>query len=251
MLQTVQQYEQTFEPLQDTWNQLASSTNAEDPEAYARRRFQRTIYKKLLEAEMPTLEYRLRDKLVRWKVGLQPGEPCPAGPPDVLTERWMGDHALRNLRELTRLMPPRVIAAVWSTLWNRWHTHRRHGERGIHDDHCHLRCPEAPDDVEHYVCCAVAKRAGRNFLSLREEQWCKRAACRVDPKSQSPEDLGRIALLTYATYRAVHTCRYTRPATATEGYHLIPSYLSHGAKGDRRAQALLDSSHYRAPSVPP
>ena len=80
-------------------------------------------------------------------------------------------------------MPPRVIAAVWSTLWNRWHTHRRHGERGAATDFCQFGCGQHnPDDIEHYVCCRVAKRVGRNYLALREGDWRKRAVFLVDPE---------------------------------------------------------------------
>ena len=57
-----------------------------------------------------------------------------------------------------------------------------------------------------------AKRVGRNYLALREEDWCKRAVFLVEPDLQDPYDVSRIALLTYAVYRAVHILRFSRPA---------------------------------------
>ena len=73
----------------------------------------------------------------------------------------------------------------------------------------------------------------------------------VDPDWQSDKDLTRIALLTYGVYRAVHTCRYTRPATPTEGYDMIASYLGQAAQGHRPAMAVLDHAKVRAPRAGP
>ena len=59
--------------------------------------------------------------------------------------------------------------------------------------------------------------------------------------------LGRVALLTYAVYRAVHTFRYTRPGTPTEAYDMMGSYLQQAANGDASASALLDLAKVKEP----
>ena len=192
---------------------------------------------------MPATEDRAREKLARWHLGLAAGQLRPADRPDVLTDNWMGRTVAHNFQRLARLVPPRTVAAVWSTIWNRWHTHRRHQGRDEEDDHCVFTCScNAADSVEHYRYCPVVRRAGFNHLDLREAELTSRAFFLVEPELQSDEALTKVAILIYGVYRAVHTCRFTRPATPTEGYDLMCSLLQQAVQGDRRASQLLDGA---------
>ena len=85
----------------------------------------------------------------------------------------------------------------------------------------------AADSVEHYRYCPVVRRAGFSHLDLREAELTSRAFFLVEPELQSDEALTKVAVLIYGVYRAVHTRRFTRPATPTEGYDLIGSFLGH------------------------
>ena len=96
----------------------------------------------------------------------------------------MGRHALANLQTLHRMVPPRVVAAVWGTIWNRWHTHRRHGNRGEPTDVCQLGCGATEaDDINHYRRCRIVRRAGSSVLNLREESLTPRAFFLVEPNA--------------------------------------------------------------------
>ena len=90
-------------------------------------------------------------------------------------------------------------------------------------------------------------RVGFNYLDLGRELFTLRTFFLVDPALQSDEHLGRVALLTYAVYRAVHTFRYTRPGTPKEAYDMMGSFLQQAANGDAKASALLDLAKVTEP----
>ena len=131
-------------------------------------------------------------------------------------------------------------------MWNRWHTHRRHQEAGAADDFCAFGCSaHAPGSTEHYLYCPVMRRVAFNSLDFTRNVLTRRAFFLVEPELQDDTSLGRVALLVYAVYRAVHTFRLTRPGTPTEAYDLMSSYLQHAATGDSAAERLLDWAKIR------
>ena len=95
LLDTVTRYEARFGPMQAAWDALLAAGGA-DPEAHARRHFQKTMYSKLLEAAIPDAETRARAKLARWELIPQPDAPRPPGPAFKYTERWQGERVLAN-----------------------------------------------------------------------------------------------------------------------------------------------------------
>ena len=101
--------------------------------------------------------------------------------------------------------------------------------------------------MEHYRFCPTVKRAGFNVLDLPAEAFTARAFLLVDPDRQSDADLTKMALLIYGVYRAVHTCRFTRPATPLEAYDMICSYIGQAAHGHAKATATLDFAKVREP----
>ena len=117
-----------------------------------RNRFQSVFTAKLKEAAGYNAEERMRQKLRRWNL---------PGRPQVITAR-----ATRRIQLLPRLVPPRVAAAVISTIWNRWATARRLQIEGP-DNKCVLGCsPTAEDSLEHYACCPLIRQAARRHLRL-------------------------------------------------------------------------------------
>ncbi len=68
-------------------------------------------------------------------------------------------NALTLFPQLSKLVSPRIMAAVIHTMWNGWCTHRRFQ---VDNSVCLFGCGAASneDSIEHYVFCSVF----RNFL---------------------------------------------------------------------------------------
>ena len=92
------------------------------PDAWAkgvrkvRKHTQKVICKAIRTNDLPDAIGRVRHKLARWNL---------SGLPRVTAMR-----TTRMLKNLGRLVPPRVSAAVWKSMWNGWTTHRRFGRPG-------------------------------------------------------------------------------------------------------------------------
>ena len=75
-------------------------------------KFQRTAHTMIKNLNHPNFQYRIREKLTRWKLGG--------------VEAKLGAIVHRRMLALQKTVAPRVQAAVFSTIWNRWCTHRRY-----------------------------------------------------------------------------------------------------------------------------
>ena len=85
---------------------LRQSKPEEEACKLAKKGFQKEIRERLQLREGYSPHYRIREKLTRWHL---------AGLPRLMAERFE-----RQLRRLGQQVPPRVVAAVFSTGWNRW-----------------------------------------------------------------------------------------------------------------------------------
>ena len=102
-----------------------------------KRSFQSQALKHIKKVESPNAVERIRSKVERWRgkyfwlTGL-PGRysPCIA----------------KRMTRVGGLVPPRVQAAVFTTLWNGWCTHRRFQQRGNLDNICKFKCSSAAKD---------------------------------------------------------------------------------------------------------
>ena len=118
------------------------------------RNFQKAARKRIRQAEATPVHFRIRHKLARWSL---PGLP-----------RAVADTFESRLRRLRELVPPRVVAAVFGTGWNRWCTARRFQQRASVRNVCRLGCGGAAEDsVEHYSRCAAVRRFHGASLRLR------------------------------------------------------------------------------------
>lgn len=84
------------------------------------------VARRITERTSPDSEDRVRSKLARWKL---PGIPAHT------TRRVYG-----RLQALRDLVAPRVAAACFSALWNRWTTSRRFQKRHLECNRCVLGC---------------------------------------------------------------------------------------------------------------
>ena len=166
--------------------------------------FQRLVRSRLLDLHCPDAETRMRHKLARWRFD---------GVPRIQAER-----AVRHLSALQPLVPPRVVAAVFSTIWNRWTTARRFQKRSSPENRCVLGCGgNAEDSLEHYGRCQVLLNFARRNLNLRFDTgdtlpyWMLVTADeRIN--DSSPDVQVRIAVLVYAAYRTTNTARAAQRA---------------------------------------
>ena len=98
----------------------------------------------------PNAQYRLREKIHRWCecFGNHRGWGLP-GPPAHIATR-----IIRHLHELSRLVGPKVRAAMFRSLFNGWCTERRFQRRWGPKNTCMLGCGGgAEDSFEHYCRC--------------------------------------------------------------------------------------------------
>ena len=157
-----------------------------------KRLFQRTARGMLLDKELVDTEGRLRQKLARWK----------------FIDRRQAARCARRLRTTMPKVPPRVAAAMWGCIWNRWATARRHQTAG---SQCLLGCDQGEDAIEHYARCPAVKEASAMWgISFRFadplEYWTLVAPACAD--SERREDWWRqVAYLQYAVLRATNAAR--------------------------------------------
>ena len=125
----------------------------EEPRTFVKKHFQREAYMQLLResTDYQDVHERLRAKMKRW--------------PSDLVPRVRADRARSLLIRLGRLVRPRVLSAVWRTLWNAWCTQRRFQKEGG----CLFKCGgQARDCIEHYAFCPLYLRFRRTSLRLSD-----------------------------------------------------------------------------------
>ena len=192
---------------------------------------QRLVYKLLSAPKAGWPQERLRHKIQRWQL---PG-----------TARAVTDRVLKRLRALQALVPPRVHAALFSTLWNRWVTARRFQRRSSAECRCLLGCPPAAEDsIEHYLRCPVVLDFGRRRLAMymNSQESFALLLLATGPPGTIPLDswLKRCALLIYAIYRTTNAARHSRPFGVEEARRALAEALYEGARGHRNATAVAD-----------
>ena len=174
---------------------------------------------------------RLRHKLQRWRL---PGTP-----------RAVTDRVLKRLRALEALVPPRVHAAVLSTLWNRWVTARRYQRRSSVECRCLLGCPpQAEDSIEHYLRCPAVLDVGRRRLAMNmnSQESLPYLLLATGPPALFSLDswLTRCALLVYAVYRTTNAARHSCPFVGEEARRALVEALYEGARGHGKATVVAD-----------
>ena len=207
----------------------SSETDAQAAER-AKSALQKTLLRRIRSCQPPTMPQRIRDKLGRWE--------------------FLG-HPRRTVEEfqvyigvLRSLVPPRVLAAVISTAWNRWATERRWQRRWATSNRCVFGCkPEAEDSIEHYRHCSVVKEAHWKFLKIQPPLRESLLEIWVLGRSQgSRSDLVRGALGAYATYRAFNQQKFGTAVPRQELLQLFGQFLKEGALRHLGAEAALRSA---------
>lgn len=106
---------------------------------------------KLLKEPTSALHTHRDRRARRWPCATLPGRRLP--------------RCVKSLSLLSKLVPPRVVAARLRAILNGWTTARRFQSRAS----CIFQCQAcAPDDIEHYAHCKALKELNKKLLRLAE-----------------------------------------------------------------------------------
>ena len=179
-----------------------------------RRNFQHLVYTALHKKHAPDAHSRFAQKLERWKLHM-PTHPLHDHLSTIQrTPNWQVRCAHQRLKTLATLTTPRVHAAVYGALWNRWCTLRRFQQRGRF-----RLCgqPHSEDSIEHNPFCSIVKRLATTRLRLRcDTQVNMHTFTCTNPLIRSQEELTRAALLIYSTYKALNRQRLSESPLRAE-----------------------------------
>ena len=128
-----------------------------------RRKFQSLVYKKIHTRTAPNAHERFAHKLSRWNLH-EENKPLRAYLSVIQRiPNWQARCAQNRLKALARLVSPRVHAAVFGAMWNRWCTVRRFQHRG----NCRLcQQQQTEDSIEHYAFCNTVREVAARRLRL-------------------------------------------------------------------------------------
>ena len=171
--------------------------------------FQRAAYQRLCKRHDYHPEFRIRSNHERWR--LNTTRVHPNMELDVLTSTpaWQARRTLHNLHLLGSLTTPRVWAAVFGTVWNRWVTARRTDQRHSKVNVCVFGCSNTADDsIEHYSRCAYTRELAARYLHLdMATQANLHSFMLCNPFMTTREELVTSAILVYAIYRGTNHYR--------------------------------------------
>jgi hypothetical protein len=196
--------------------------------------FQSQVSKAIKSYEAPCPVQRIRYKLSRWQgtdwgiSGLQ---------------RDNNVRAHRHICHLTKLVPPRIHAAVLHTLFNGWTTHRRMQKRKALTNLCVFKCnATAEDSIEHYCRCSVVQRIALRTLKI---EYVPEQALNLWSLSSKGLDndshLISIAILQYGVYNAFNTLRNSPVNDSQQAYHCILQHCRQGVFGHPKCMKHFDS----------
>ena len=213
-------------------------TNDQQRWQHIRRKFQSWVYTALHQKSAPDIHTRFAHKLGRWKLDR---------PTQVIhdhlsvtqrTPNWQARCAHQRLKTIAKLTTPRVHAAVYGAMWNRWCTLGRFRNTG----RCRLcQQPRTKDSIEHYTFCStVRKLASRRLRLCCTTQVNIHTFTCTNPLIRTQEQLSRAALLIYATYRALSHQRHSNSSLPPdELFNAMCQWVVEGARGHARTCQTL------------
>ena len=195
-----------------------------------KREYQRLLYNRLSKLDCSDPEHRVRGKPERWKL---------QDPPAHVAQR-----ILRRLSRLCKLVTPRVNAAYFSTLWNRWATARRFQLRGTPACACVLGCPGlAEDSIEHYARCPTVRTVAAKFLRIEAGGDYDLQRFLITEKGD-PDDATLVcrAVLVYATNMATNHFRHRRTGRpdTRQAIDALEQYCRNAVRGHVSSERIID-----------
>ena len=133
---------------------------------------------------------RIRHKMERWRLQVPP--------------RILADRVTLRMKKVGKLVPPRVVSALWRTLWNGWCTSARFQR----ESRCIFGCGRfALDRIEHYAHCPFTLWTITNMGGLHYTPSVQTFLC-MDP-GLDEERLTKHAVLCYCIYKVYNLFRNT------------------------------------------
>ena len=204
---------------------IADQITASAPRPWERRislevdkTFQKCVHQTLLRKDQYDAEGRVRSNLARFG----------------LLDRRQAARVLRRLCRLGQSVPPRVWAASFGVLWNRWATARR---RQRLSSQCLLGCSDGADSIEHYGRCPQVYKFARERLGIRcrfappWEYWL--LAATDDSDNLQWHAWERMACLHYAVLRSTNVARVSSALSASEAQRALWQAAIEGAAGSK------------------
>jgi hypothetical protein len=203
-----------------------------------KRGLQSAALRAIKAAVRPPATERMRYKLERWRsihfglTGL-PGHFAPM--------------IVRRITKLGKLVNPRVHAATFSTMWNRWYTHRRRQKSRDASNKCVFKCGgDAEDSIEHYCKCPIVHRVAMHVMHF---DYPNESALNIWMLNSSWHDddtnLKGIGLLVYGCYMAFNTIRHNGITCGEQAFHCITQHCKQGAMGHSACMKYLDEAWQR------
>ena len=140
-------------------------------------------------------------------------------------------------------MSPRVTAAYFSALWNRWTTARRFQQRDRPNNRCVLGCGGASEDsIEHYSHCHSVRTVAARFLRLGSPvQFGLRQFLILDNIVLDESTLVCRLLLVYAILMATNRFRGQAGNTAECAMDALEQYCKNACQGHALSSQCLDT----------
>jgi hypothetical protein len=200
---------------------------------------------------------------IRYKLNLREWlDPKATRPSDIYSaaglipgpHEWITRRVSNNLQKLSKLVPPRVCAAVLRFIFNGWCTAGRYQQRGRPNDRCWLGCGStAHDKVEHYCRCQVMRNVF--WTKMHVELHPSRGLacfCLATYEQFDDDTLAISALGVYAVYMSTNFYRLTYAHadlvdSQRAAQHMGQSIIQ-GCQGHPALTKLLDS-RWRSPPI--
>ena len=159
--------------------------------------------------------------------------------------RLVADRFLRRIARLAGLVPPRVVAATFSTAWNRWCTARRFQKRDNACNHCCLGCGgTAEDSIEHYSRCRAVREFHTSFLNVHAE-WLLPLWLGVSRGQEDDDMLACGAIGAFAVYTVTNAAGFGTYHSTAEAKHALRQAAKEAVIGHAKASRILSTRWVR------
>ena len=230
----------SVQQVMETAGRYGRSATASSTSETSKAFFQNAAYQEICSHQEYDPESRTRAKQQRWRlnkvqlahISLDARRSTPA---------WQAQKTLHNLHLLGSLTAPRVWAAAFSTLWNRWVTARRTDRRNSDVNKCVFKCSaEAEDSIEHYARCSFTKDLAIKFLHLNPATGVNLHTFMLcNPYIGTQEDLVASAVLVYAVYRGSNHYRHNPPRGPSSVHQVLRQFAREAVMGHKYSSAVV------------
>ena len=181
---------------------------------------QSRLYNKLRGAYGADHVYRIRDKLRRWKLD----EPIGI----------VGCRTQPRMVELSSLVPPRVLACVFRTIWNGWCT----AARFQREAQCVMNFPEtALDKIEHYAHCKFTRWLAYHMFGCSAHK-INLASFLLMSRRMPRGDLVRMSTMVFSVYTVTNKYRSACRTTENEVKDALEEAAKQVLCGSRRGVVM-------------